>query len=109
MKQLLNIDHVTGDKQYHHYDPLNDVTTIETVYNVQPVLEVNKEKAKNREYSKDGIKRGWWHFGTIPNGVIAKWLKEDGINFYDRNHWEAVKRKLRDPSYRYLKVTSGKL
>ena len=108
MKRLLNYDSLTGDKQYHHYDPLTEVTTIETVYNVQPVLEMNKEKAKNSEYSKDGIKRGWWHYGTIPNGVIALWLKE-GIDFYNKDHWPAVLRKLRDPEYRYLKATSGKL
>jgi hypothetical protein len=108
MKQLLNVDPVTGDKQYHHYDHQTEVTTIETVYNVQPVLEANKEKANDSSYSKAGIKRGWWHYGTIPNGVIALWLKE-GIDFYNEDHWGAVLKKLRDPAYRYLKATSGKL
>ena len=107
-RRLLEHDPLLGKTVYHHYDYESDITRIETVYDVEPVLNLNKERAKTDEYEKKGIKSGWWHAGTIPNGVIAKWL-EEGINFYDKNDWPAVKRKLNSPDYRYLRTGRGKL
>ena len=108
-RRLLEHDKLLGKKVYHHYDYETDITRIETVYDVEPILNRNKAAAKDPSYQKKGIKSGWWHAGTIPNGVIAKWLSEEGINFYDKNHWQAVKRKLNSPEYRYLRTGSGKL
>ena len=107
-RRLLDVDPLTGTKTYHHYEHDTDITRIETVYDVEPILNRNKAAAKDPDYQKKGIKKGWWHAGTIPNGVIAQWMAE-GLNFYDKNHWEAIKRKLNSPEYRYLRTGSGKL
>ena len=107
-RRLLDVDPITGDKAYHHYDHSTKVSHIETVYNIEPILQINKEAQKERYGDKKGIRKGWWHVGTIPNGVIAKWL-EEGINFYDKDHWDAVKKKLNSPDYRYLRSGRGRI
>ena len=35
---------------------------------------------------------------------LLKWLTEDGIDIYNRDHWKAVKKKLNSNEYRYLKT-----
>jgi hypothetical protein len=108
MGRLLWTDDLTGDKAYHHYD--NDISYIETVYNVEPILQANKEAQKDRYGDKKGIKAGWWHAGSIPNGVIAKW-KTEGIDFFtkDPDHWKMIVKLLNSPDYRYLRTGSGKI
>jgi hypothetical protein len=108
-KRLLSSDPLTGIKTYHHYDYQSDVTTIESVQNIEPILTMNKEAAKEADYQGNGIKSGWWHAGTIPNIIIEKWLNEDGIDFFNRDHWKAVKAKLNSPEWRYLRTGRGKL
>lgn len=117
MKRLLEFDAQTGTSVFHHYDDLTDTTVIEEVQDVQPYIERNKRiqnmdagGAKGlSEYSRKGIKDSWWHVASIPNGVAMKWLKEDGINIYDENHWPRVKKKLNDPDYKYLRTGTGRV
>lgn len=40
------------------------------------------EKLRNSEqYSKDGIKNGFWHIATLPTTIVLK-LKEVGVDIY---------------------------
>ena len=107
-KRLLDYDPATGIRTYHHYDDITKITNIERVQNVAPILEMNKELAKTN-HQENGIKNSWWHAAMIPVTVIEKWLNEDGIDAYNRDHWPAVKRKLNDPDWRYLRTGRGKL
>ncbi len=109
MKRLLDIDPLTGIKTYHSYDYNSDTTYIEKVQNVEPILERNKALA-NSEHQAKGIKNNWWHHATIPNVVIEQWLKE-GVDIFstEPEQKKKVRRKLRDPEYRYLRTGSGKL
>lgn len=48
-------------------------------------------------------KRGdMWHVGHVPASVGLKWLAEEGIDMWNPEHWDAVKRKLMDSDYRHL-------
>jgi hypothetical protein len=106
-KRYLDKDPFTGIDSYHDYDDDKGITYIQQVQDVEPILERTKALS-NTSHSKDGIKRNWWHAAIIPNIVIEKWLQE-GVNFYNKDHWPAVKRKLNDPEWRYLRTGSGKL
>lgn len=108
MKRLLDYDPFTGVSTYHEYDPMTDRTYIETVQDVEPFLENNKRLQNDTDYSRKGIKREWWHAATIPISVQYQWMKE-GIDVMNKDHWPAVKRKLQDPEWRYLKTTTGRL
>jgi len=107
MKRSLGIDPLSGVETFHDYDPLTDITHIQQVQDVEPILEKNKALA-NTDHSGDGIKNSWWHCAPIPNVIISKWLNEDGIDFFNKDHWEAVKRKLNVADYRYLRTGRGK-
>lgn len=108
MGESLGIDPLTGIETVHHYDHDTRITRIERVQNLEPILERNKELAKT-EHQAIGIKRNWWHAGTIPNIIIEKWLNEFGIDFFNPDHWPAVKRLLNSPDWRYLRTGRGKL
>lgn len=107
-RRLLDVDPLTGVVEYHHYDEATDRTIIESVQDVAPLLERNKALATADD---DGWSpsRELRRAAGIPAIVILKWLHEDGINLFDRNHWPAVKRKLNDPDWRWLRTAPGRL
>jgi len=109
MKRLLDYDPLTDTKTFHDFDEKSETTYIHTEQNMQPHIELAKEAQKVASYSQNGIKNEWWHFAHLPNNIINKWLIEDGIDVFDKNHMPAVKRKLRDPEWRWLKMTTGKI
>ena len=89
-----------------HFDTLTGDLTIEHKQDVQPILERNK-RLQNWDDGY-GPSREWRRAASIPVGVIYQWLGE-GINVYDPNHEEAVRRKLNDPNYRFLRTAPGRL
>lgn len=98
---------MTGMSIYFDYNELTDQTTLEYVQDVEPLLELNKKLQNETEYSKSGIKQEMWHYASIPNGLVMKWLIEEGLDVYDDNAWPQIMRKLNDPQYAYLKATTG--
>lgn len=106
-KRLLDFDSLTGVATYHHYDHHTKQTIIEEVQDVSPFIERNKQAQIND--TKQGIKENWWHVASIPIGVQYQWMKEHGVNIWDKNHKKAMFKLLNDPDYRYLKTTTGKI
>ena len=109
MKRILDHDPLSGVTQYHEYDPLTKMTTIETVQDVEPFLERNKQMRNDTEYSKNGIKQEWWHAASIPVVVQYKWLKDYGIDIHNADHAQKVNQMLDSPEWRYLKTTDGRI
>ena len=107
MRKLFDYDPLTGVTQYFHYDELTGGWGIETEQDCTKIIEDNKTLQNHDTYSKDGIKKEWWHVASIPVIIQEKWLREDGIDIYNKDHWPRVKRKLNDPDFRYLKATTG--
>ncbi|MAK37688.1 MAG: hypothetical protein CMC15_16130 [Flavobacteriaceae bacterium] len=116
-KRLLDYDPITRTQTWHEYDEVNNVTTIAEVQDVEPALNLNKAvqnydvggaKGLN-EYSKQGIKNDWWHVASIPNSVIIKWKKEKGIDIFNKNQWNEVKKLLNDSEYAYLRTGTGRV
>ncbi len=93
---------------WHHYDTATDLTWAETRQNCDPILDHNKRLANDPDIKRKGIKQDWWKCGFIPNVIIEKWMREKGVNVYDPNHMEKVKKLLMDPEWRYLKTTTGR-
>lgn len=117
MKRLLDYDRLTRTAVYHEYDEANKQTIIEEIQDVEPILETNKRIQTHdaggamglTEYSRKGIKKGWWHVASIPNGVILRWKKEKGIDVFNKDHWKAVVKLLNDPEWRYLRTGTGRI
>ena len=108
MKRLLGIDPFTGVESWHHYDPVTDITNIESVQNITPIIERNK-RLHNTDHQQRGIKESWMHGACIPVIIQERWLRKFGVNIYDKDHWPAVRRLLNDPEYKYLKTGTKKL
>ena len=75
----------------------------------EPVIERNKVIAGDDDRSRRGRKNGMWLVGSIPTIICFKWLNEEGIDVFNKNHKQAVLRKLEDPEWRYLRTAPGAL
>jgi len=107
-KRLLGYDPLTKVKTYHYYDEVNDLTHIESVQDITPIIELNK-KLHNTDFQRKGIKDCWMHGAHIPAIIQEKWLREFGIDILNKDHMPAVLKKLNDPDWKYLKSGSCKL
>ena len=106
--RVLDFDPMTGLLEFHSYDPVTDTTVIESVQDVAPILERNKAL----QCQDDG---GWSssrdlrRAAAIPDIIILKWRRDEGIDVFNRDHWPAVKRKLNSSEYRYLRTAPGRI
>ena len=107
--KLIDYDHLTKTKTFFEYDHGNDYGVVKTEQNVTPILEKNKALYGEGDHRAHGMKESFLHVATIPNQIIEKWIVEDGINFFKKEHWPLVKRKLNDPEYRFLRTTRGRI
>ena len=67
------------------------------------VIEQNK-RADTHKTDKD-----MWHVGHIPASLGLKWLVEEGIDMWNPNHGDALRKKLMDSDYRHLVPGMGKI
>lgn len=107
-KRILDRDPLTGAVEIFHYDHTNDTYTIQTVNDVSPVLE------RNKALYNDGT-NGWSksremkRIASIPMEVIMLWKTQYGIDIFDRNHDEGIRRLLDSSEWRYLRTAPGSL
>lgn len=103
-KQFLDFDPMSGLRSFHEYDEASDTTIISYDQpNEGAILDRNKALANEgaAHYKND---KEFWHAAHVPNIVISKWLTEEGIDFYDKDHWPAVRQKLNSSEYAYLRT-----
>lgn len=50
-----------------------------------------------------------WRVASIPHVVVIKWLNDHGVNFYNNEHFPAVKKLLNSSEYAWLRTGGGKL
>lgn len=81
--------------------------TYETRADVQPVLDANKEAQNHCDpNSPTGELR---LVARIPPIFVQKWFNEEGIDYYNPDHQEAVDRKLNSNEYRWLRTDNSVL
>lgn len=89
-----------------HYDEMEDRTFIETVQDVESILDHNKALQNwDDGYSPTRELR---RVASIPVVVIEQWLRE-GIDVFNPDHREAVRRKLNSNEWRHLRTAPGRL
>jgi len=102
MKRLL--DRCGGVHKVFHHDDAEDKTHVQTVQDVEPILENNK-----RLQSESDEKLGDWgrRVASIPLVIANQWMAEDGVNWLALPKDEKaryLRRKLNDPQYRHLRT-----
>lgn len=104
MKELIDFDPLTNTKTYHDYDEETDTTTIIDVQDIQPYMEVAHELRNDDQYTRDGIKNDMWHYANIPNSIIDRMSREDGVNVFNKDQAREVM-KLLNTKYSFCKTT----
>ena len=91
--RLLEKDPLTGIERWFSYDSSTKKCSIKTLQDVTDILEWNKQQCN---HMGDGYSpsREWKRVADIPLVVQHKWLAEEGIDVYNKDHWPAVARKL---------------
>jgi len=102
MKRLFDHDPLSGLTEWFHYDDATDKITIETVDDVEPVLDANK-----RSYNEGRKSTDFRRIATIPPVVQLLWMEKYGVDLTNKDHLPAVKRLLNDPEWRYLRTSPG--
>lgn len=91
---------------YMEVQPGDNTFRIVHSQDISAALEANRQMQNDDDLKREGIKKGWQPVANIPDIIVTRWLAE-GIDVFNKDHWPAVMRKLRDPEYRYLRVTLG--
>lgn len=87
-----------------HYNDADDTFSIERIQDVEPILELNKQRQAQGwdGYSDSG------EFQTdyeLPIVVAEKLLNEKGLDSLNKNHDAAIHRLIMtDPDYKYLRA-----
>lgn len=82
------------------------VITIRRSQEVSGVLERNKALCNHNDGYSPG--RNMRRVAEIPMGVVEQWRAE-GIDIFDPNCADAVKRRLNSNEFRYLRTAEGRL
>jgi hypothetical protein len=106
MKRLLEVQ-ADGVTDIFHMDELTGEITIERLQDVEPAIEANKRA----QTAGDGFSpsRELREIAEIPMGVVELWRTVLGVDIFNRNHWPAVKRLLRDSEWRHLRISPGEV
>lgn len=87
-----------------HSDASEGTVTFQRVQDVEAILENNKRLQNEAQ----GRAETFHHVGTIPNIILERWMKEDGVNYLALSGEEFGKlvfKKLRDPDWAWLRTT----
>lgn len=85
-----------------HLDSDGATLTVERVQDVEAIIERNKLLRTIPQKSDWGR-----HIATIPNVIIERWMKEDGVNVLglSSEEWgEFIRKKLDDPDWWHLRT-----
>lgn len=98
-----------NDPQYGMTDAFHSVAddfAIETVADVQPIIDNNKRLAADGDgYSPSREMR---RIASVPLVIVEKWRNELGVDLFNKDHLPAVRRLLNDPDYRFLRTSPGR-
>ncbi len=104
MSDFFELDPLTGIRSDFKWNENAQEYTIERSSDVGPYLDAAKSKANEGIHSED-IKKGWWHYATIPP-IVQLQMRAKGINISDPDHQKRMIREI-NTNYPYLKTTSG--
>ncbi len=106
-KLLLDYNPTTGFEEWLHVTDDDDATVEYVQRGLEKVIDRNKFlEAEGANVNAD--KSLHW-YASIPLGVIHKWIEESGINLMrlpTKEFAEYAEKKVRDPEWRYLRVSS---
>ena len=78
--------------------------TVHKMQDVEGLIDRNKELA-NSGATNIGIRKGFWHYASIPLAVQYEMLIKHGVNVQNKNHYPRLFALINE-HYPYLKTTT---
>lgn len=106
MKRLISYNPDSGIAAYYEADG-KDARLIHEYDDVSGVLDNNKLNYNHvNGWNSD---RSMHKVATIPLSIITKWKLEEGLDVFNKEHRDRLKKKLNDPDWRWLRTSPGVL
>tara|TARA_B100000579_G_C22406536_1_gene654335 strand:+ start:102 stop:407 length:306 start_codon:yes stop_codon:yes gene_type:complete len=97
MSFKVKLDH---NQIFHFHKPTGEFA-IEHTQNIQPLIDSNKKLQEEDHYNRDDFRLA----ARIPEIVYHEWKNKYGVDMFNPDHKEGVKKLLNGHEYRYLKTT----
>ena len=85
---------------FHYHSPTGEFA-IEHVENLQPLIDSNKRLQQEDHKRADEMRLS----ARIPATVYYEWRNKFGVDLFNPDHKDGVRKLLNSPEYRYLKTT----
>ena len=103
MSKRLVVDAEPWRRTDFHYDESDDKFTLNTIQDVEPIVDENKRKMNQYGDKLSVGKRGEWHHAaSIPINVWDQWMQD--TNGAIEKDSKLLAAYLNDPDYKYFKV-----
>ena len=89
---------------FHWHEPTKEMA-IEHVENIKPLIDSNKKLQQEDHHIADDFRLS----ARIPMTIYYEWKNKFGVDMFDPNHKEGVKKLINSPEYRYLKTTNRRI
>jgi hypothetical protein len=107
MSDFFEVDPLTGIRSDFKWNENSQEYTIERSADVEAAVDRAKAMANEGGMNREDIKKGWWHYATIPP-IVQLQLRAKGINISDPDHQKRMIQEI-NTNYPYLKTTTGVL
>lgn len=100
--QMIDDGSFNGLRKYiRSSDDDEGTVQIKTEHDMTALIDANKRAQSESRGTRmgDGLEK----VASIPAGIIYEWISKHGVNLYDPNHQDGVKRLLNSSDYRWLK------
>ena len=89
---------------FHWHEPTKEMA-IEHIQDIKPLIDSNKKLQQEDHHIADDFRLST----RIPMTVYYEWKNKYGVDMFDPNHKEGVKKLINSPEYRYLKTTNRRI
>ena len=97
---LLDYNPVTGMREWISTDTDGN-SFIRYEQDASPILDHNKEMQANNDFDR---RSDMWLAARLTDGIMLEWKAKFGIEAWNPDHADGVKRLLNSNEYRYLRV-----
>ncbi len=92
---------ISHNQIFHWHEPTKEMA-IEHIEDIKPLIDSNKRLQQEDHSRHDEFRLS----ARIPVTVVYEWKAKYGVDVYDKNHKDAVRKLLNGPEYKYLKTTN---
>ena len=89
---------------FHYHNPTGEFA-IEHIEDIQPLIDSNKKLQQEDHSIRDEFRLS----ARIPMTVVYEWKRQFGVDLFNKDHKDAVKKLLNSHDYRYLKTTNRRI